>query len=161
MKFNLTEEVIKLIDSYKNIKFEFIKLKRKLYDLNSLNHRIESDFNSYRIKSKRVLQEETLNQVILCIKNFLIIIDCLEMGLQNIKDYLYIQGFKLIIQQFYNTLRAQDISILNPLGEVFNPLYHEAVGFSSNHNVITKVVRKGFLYKKNKNILLRPACVVL
>ncbi|QPJ58583.1 nucleotide exchange factor GrpE [Candidatus Pinguicoccus supinus] len=154
-------KTIELIDLYKNIKLKFISIKKSSSKLDVLYRQAVSDFSAYKIRSERLLNEESQNIMVSCIKDFLMILDCLEMGLKNVKDSLYIQGFKLIIQQFYKILKNKNIIILNPVGELFNPLRHEVIKSTNNTSIISQVVRKGFLFKKNKNILIRPAYVVL
>jgi len=71
-------------------------------------------------------------------------------------------GQEATLQLFAKALKTQDVSILDPLGEPFDPARHEAMmaqaSASAEPNSILKVVQPG--YELNGR-LLRPARVII
>ena len=71
-----------------------------------------------------------------------------------------IKGFALIHRKLLALLEGAGIKVINPLGEVFNPAYHEAIGQDQSSDVesghITAVLQKGYMHGDK---VLRPAMV--
>jgi molecular chaperone GrpE len=70
------------------------------------------------------------------------------------------KGFNLIHRKLTNLLEGSGITVINPVGEAFNPKYHEAIGTDESSDVpgghVTAVLQKGYLYGDK---VLRPALV--
>lgn len=72
------------------------------------------------------------------------------------------EGMELTLKLLLSTLDDFGIKMVDPIGEVFNPIHHEAIGMHSQEgasaNTIIKVVQKGFTIHDR---VLRPARVIV
>lgn len=71
-------------------------------------------------------------------------------------------GLELTQKLFIDTMQKYGIEPINPLGETFNPEWHEAIGMEVSNeakpNSILRVVQKGYLLNQR---LIRPARVIV
>lgn len=127
--------------------------------------RERADFQNYRRRTEK--EKEALRPTISAevMKRFLPVIDDFERGIgmipQEETDKDWVIGIIQIHRKFQNVLEAEEITTISPLGEAFDPNYHEALGMDepteeipSGH--ITAVLQKGYM-KGDK--VLRPAMV--
>ena len=93
--------------------------------------------------------------------------DSLEMGLaaadeQNADVARLKEGSELTLKMLGSALEKFNIKEINPLNEVFNPEYHEAMSIQERadvaNNTVVTVVQKG--YSLNDR-LIRPAMVIV
>lgn len=75
----------------------------------------------------------------------------------------WLEGIKNTHVQFLKVLEKEGVTILNPLGEIFDPMQHEpvetvAVESPKEDNTVTKVHQKGYLLN---GIVIRPARVAV
>ena len=145
----------KELSHYKKIEEEYLdRLKR-----------VHAEYDNYR---KRVLKEQI--DIILrankeLIEKLLPVIDsfehALEMGedLKSVGDDFY-KGVKMIFEKLMDVMQKEGITVINPVGEEFNPHICEAAITESVKDVeegtVLEVLRKG--YKLN-DFLIRPAVV--
>jgi len=145
----------KELSHYKKIEEEYLdRLKR-----------VHAEYDNYR---KRILKEQV--DIILrankeLIEKLLPVIDsfehALEMGedLKSAGDEFY-KGVKMIFEKLMDVMQKEGVSVINPVGEEFNPHICEAVVTESVKDVeegtVLEVLRKG--YKLN-DFLIRPAVV--
>ncbi len=87
---------------------------------------------------------------------FLEIFDHLEEAQKHLKD----KGLELIILQFNNILKTEDVVEIEALGKVFDPIFHECIEMrpGEKDKIVTEIIRKGYLYKDR---VLRPAKVIV
>ncbi len=153
------EEEIELLrnelESYKKIEEEYVdRIKR-----------LQADYDNYR---KRTLKEhlehiKRANKDL--IEKLLPIIDNFEIALESgkklgrDKDDFY-KGIKMIYDNLIELLRKENVKIINPVGEEFDPGLCEAAvtedveDFKEGH--IIEVLRKGYMVG---DFLIRPAVV--
>ena len=78
-------------------------------------------------------------------------------GVKSMKD-----GIELTLKMFVDTLAKHGVEQLNPVGEPFNPDYHQAMSMVPNPdmepNSVMAVMQKGYVLKGR---LVRPAMVVV
>ena len=99
------------------------------------------------------------------------ILDSLEQGIANIKPEeakgderykLLAEGMHLTLRMFTDTLSKFNIAVIDPLGEPFDPHWHEAMVMQPSKDAapgtVLTVVQRG--YRLNDR-LLRPARVVV
>ena len=95
------------------------------------------------------------------------IVDSLERGLElsNADDEAIKpmrEGIELTLKMFVDTLGKHGIEQLNPMGEPFNPEFHQAMSMVPNPdmepNSVMAVMQKGYVLKGR---LVRPAMVVV
>jgi len=101
-------------------------------------------------------------------KALLAVIDSLEHSLNNSTDnddpvvQKIHQGNELTLQMFLSTIRKFGVEQVNPLGERFNPDFHEAISTQKDPkakaHTILQVLQKGYLLNGR---LVRPAMVIV
>ena len=140
---------------YKNIEEEYLdRLKR-----------VHADYDNYR---KRTLKEQvdTISRANKgLIEKLLPVIDSFEQALTensyNVKNTdEFFKGFKLIFKQLMDTLVKAGVTVIDPVGEEFNPHECEAAVTEDVEDIeegkVLDVLRKG--YRLN-DFLIRPAVV--
>lgn len=150
---------------------EYEALRKKLKEkeaeaaehLDHLRH-LQAEFENYK---KRMVKEqtrflETANKD--AISHLLPILDDFERSLaaaEKTKDYHKIsEGVRMIYTHLKKALAKEGLEEINPVGEQFDPLWHEAVmqETSDEHedDTVVEVLQKGYLFKGR---VLRPAKV--
>ena len=79
-------------------------------------------------------------------------------------DEKTMEGLKMIARQFTETLQAEGVTEINPVGEPFDPNFHEAVmqapkGENEIPNTVKQVFLKG--YKLNDKVIRYAQVVVI
>lgn len=144
---------------------ELSKAQALVAEFKDALQRERADFQNYRRRIEK--ERESLRPTITAevITKFLPIIDDLERAMGSIpqedRERDWVVGILQISRKFNNLLEAEGIKIINPIGEPFDPNFHEAIGadeptdaIQSGH--ITAVLQKG--YVKGDRVL-RPAMV--
>ncbi|MCL4416728.1 MAG: nucleotide exchange factor GrpE [Actinobacteria bacterium] len=145
----------KELSHYKKIEEEYLdRLKR-----------VHAEYDNYR---KRILKEQAdtiLRANKELIEKLLPVIDSFEHalevgeGLKSAGSEFY-KGVKMIFDKLMDVMEKEGVSVINPVGEEFNPHVCEAAVTESVKNVeegtVLEVLRKG--YKLN-DFLIRPAVV--
>ena len=127
--------------------------------------RLQADYDNYR---KRTLKEhlehikrankDLIEKLLPVIDNFEI---ALKTGvkLKKEEDDFY-RGIKMIYENLIELLRKENVKVIDPKGEQFNPEVCEAVATESvegfQEGEILEVIRKGYMID---NFLIRPAVV--
>lgn len=108
-------------------------------------------------------------------RNLLNVVDSLEKGIESANmvgdqqeannNNLVIslkEGMDLTLKLLLDILDQFHIKVINPLGEIFNPVQHEALSMQENNDVINNtvlmVIQKGFTMHDR---VLRPARVIV
>lgn len=126
-------------------------------DLENMRRRTERDISSaHKYGSEKLIAE------------LLLVIDSLERGLEltaeasdagvkTVRD-----GMEMTLSMLLKTLEKHGAKQLNPLGEPFNPEWHQAVSMADDPkaepNTVLQVLQRGYLLHDR---LLRPAIVVV
>jgi molecular chaperone GrpE len=93
--------------------------------------------------------------------------DSLELGLaaaadDNAEIKAVVEGMELTLKMLSDVMGKYGVTLVDPLGEVFNPDFHEAMTAqeSTEHapNTVMQVLQKGY---RLQDRLLRPALVVV
>src|SRR5699024_8192718 len=92
--------------------------------------------------------------------------DSLEMGLDATRgadsDAHHVQGMELTLRMLAGVMEKFGVTVVDPVGQPFNPEYHEAMSTQPSAdaapNTVLKVVQKGYMLQDR---LLRPAMVVV
>jgi len=153
------EEEIELLrkelESYKKIEEDYIdRIKR-----------LQADYDNYR---KRTLKEhlehiKRANKDL--IEKLLPIIDNFEMAIEAGKklkkeDDEFLKGVKMIYAKLIELLEKENVKVIDPKGEEFNPEVCEAVATEAVEDVdegnILEVIKKGYMID---DFLIRPAVV--
>lgn len=115
--------------------------------------RAKADF----INTKKRLEEEGEKKfeygVMACVEKLLPALDSIDIALSQSED----KGLAMIQKQL---LDGTGLSVLDPLGEVFDPNLHEPMGAveaeGAEEDTIVTVLQKGY---KFKDVIIRPAKV--
>lgn len=153
------EEEIKLLrkelESYKKVEGDYIdRIKR-----------LQADYDNYR---KRALKEhlehiERANKDL--IEKLLPIIDNFEMAIEAGKklkkeDDEFLKGVEMIYEKLMELLERENVRVIDPVGEEFNPEVCEAAATEAVEGVdegnILEVIKKGYMIN---DYLIRPAVV--
>jgi len=105
------------------------------------------------------------------VKELLAVVDTLERGIQTLDEQpgdmsesvkSVRDGSALTLKMFLDALAKFQVKQLNPVGEPFNPQFHEAISMVPNPDVepnsVIAVVQKGYTLSER---LVRPAMVVV
>jgi len=126
--------------------------------------RARADFANYKKRAEKERDEAYQIAAVDTLRKLLPIIDDLDRAVSNVPgekaDDDVIKGFTLIHRKLVNLLENTGIKVVNPVGETFNPAFHEAIGQDESGDVpsghVTTVLQKGYMYGDK---VLRPALV--
>ncbi|MDA0348007.1 MAG: nucleotide exchange factor GrpE [Verrucomicrobia bacterium] len=155
-------------DDVKELSIEELleKSRQEKEDLYEKVLRAAADFENFRkrtIREKEELRKFALSGLI---EDLLPALDNLELGLMSADNHpeakAISEGFRMVAQQLGSILQSNGLECVDPVGEVFDPNFHESVAFQPSDEVedhkIIQVVRKG--YSLNGRIL-RAANVIV
>lgn len=132
----------------------FNKLKYSLADFDNYRKNIEKQ-NTLRILS---VKAEMLSTIINLREDFVRALDTLK---HHKVDSSILEGLTNILKNIDIYLEKEDVKEIRALNSVFDPNFHEIIGFSyfendMEENIITKEIRKGYLLNER---VLRPSLV--
>ena len=144
---------------------DLVKAQQLVEEFKEALQRERADFQNFRRRTEK--ERETLRPqvTIEVMKRFLPVIDDMERGIDVIpeeeKSKDWVVGIIQIQRKFRSLLDAEGIQEINPLGEPFDPNFHEAIGADEptddyESGTVTAVLQKG--YQKDAQVL-RPAMV--
>jgi len=146
----------KLIKAEETAEKHWNELLRARAELDNIRRRAERDVeNAHKYAVEKFVQE------------LLPVIDSLEMGLlaanaENADIEKLKEGTELTIKLFTDCVQKFGVAVTNPVGEVFNPEFHQAMSMqeSAEHkpDTVLAVMQKGYLLHGR---LARPAMVVV
>jgi molecular chaperone GrpE len=126
--------------------------------------RARAEFTNYKKRADKEREDIFQNAAVDTLNRLLPVIDDFDLAIANVPadkaNDEVIKGFNLIHRKLIGLLDSAGIKLINPVGEMFNPAYHEAIGHDANSTVpsghVSTVLRKGFIYGER---VLRPALV--
>lgn len=132
----------------------FNKLKYSLADFDNYRKNIEKQ-NTLRILS---VKADMLSTIVNLREDFVRALDMLK---HHKVDNSILEGLINILKNIDIYLEKEDVKEIKALNTVFNPNFHEIIGFSyfeddMEENIITKEIRKGYLLNDR---VLRPSLV--
>ena len=127
------------------------KLAGQLAALNDQHLRLAAEYDNYRKRTTR--EKETIYQdaKLDTIAKFLEVYDNLERAVTQAGDEenVHKKGMEMIFHQLEDILGRLGVTVVDPVGEVFDPTRHNAVMHiddeSLGENVVAQVFQKGFL----------------
>ncbi|MBC7869264.1 MAG: nucleotide exchange factor GrpE [Chitinophagaceae bacterium] len=123
-----------------------------------------ADFQNYKRRVEReqkdLHQKTTLDTLVKVLPMF----DDFERALANVPPELegnpWMNGVSLILNKFLKLLDESEVTIIDPVGQQFDPSQHEAVGRDEDSDfpsgTVTATLQKGYLSGER---VLRPALV--
>ena len=132
----------------------FNKLKYSLADFDNYRKNIEKQ-NALRILS---VKADILSTVVNLREDFMRALDTLK---HHKVDISILEGLMNILKNIDLFLEKENVLEIKALNNVFDPNFHEIIGFSyfeddTEENIITKEIRKGYLLNDR---VLRPSLV--
>jgi len=126
--------------------------------------RERADFNNYKKRVEGQMKDLRENAVVDAMLNLLPIIDDFERAMANVppemKDHPWMNGVGGIHRKFQKTLEEKGVTVLDPVGQVFDPNRHEAVTTEASSEVesghVIATLQKGYI---KGDRVLRPAIV--
>jgi molecular chaperone GrpE len=123
--------------------------------------RAQADLENYRKKADQAKQELATFANAMLVSGMLSTLDDLERAFDTLDADLagltWVEGLKLIYRKLLSTLETQGLSVINAVGEPFDPSIHEAVMQSpGEEGQVVGVLQKGYRFKER---VIRPAMV--
>ena len=124
--------------------------------------RSQADVENIRKSSQKEILKARLFSAESITKEFLTPIDNLQRGLDHSKDGIPANLIELVLKEISQALLKNNVEEINPLGEKFDPNFHEALSIQEEKkkepNEILEVVQKGY---KIQDRVIRPALVIV
>jgi len=132
-------------------------------DTEALLKRVQADFLNYRRRTDEEKADLRNYYTSAMITKIIPIIDNFELALKHeCVDKNYATGMEMIYKLFLETLKTEGVEQVNPAGEVFDTLKHEAINTTWNpaekEDIVLEVITKGYGMKGK---MLRRARVVV
>jgi molecular chaperone GrpE len=127
--------------------------------------RERADFSNYKKRAERDLLTMRFNAKVDTLKTLLPVLDDFERATDNLPEGLeehsaWLEGIKAIQRKLLKTLEDEGIQTIDPVGDVFDPNLHEAIGQDSETEMesghVTVTLQKGYVCGDR---VLRPALV--
>ena len=128
--------------------------------------RMQAEMENLRKRLIRDLEKSRKFALERIMKDMLQVLDSLERGLEADSESATVEqwreGQALTFKMLDNVLRDHDMAVIDPAGETFDPVFHQAMTVmptdECEENTVMEVLQKGF---KLHDRLLRPAMVVV
>lgn len=125
--------------------------------------RLQAEVENLRRRGEKQVEDAHKYAVKNFVESLLPVADSLEMGLAAEGDIKQIrQGMDLTLKVLLDAMSKHNVEAVDPLGEPFNPDYHQAVSMQQSvdykDNDVINVMQKG--YTLNGRVI-RPAMVVV
>ncbi len=126
--------------------------------------RERADFNNYKKRVETQMKDLRDSAVVEAMLGLLPIIDDFERAMANvpaeIQDNPWTNGVGGIHRKFLKTLEEKGVTVLDPVGEIFDPNCHEAVVTEASSEIesghVIATLQKGYVRGER---ILRPALV--
>jgi molecular chaperone GrpE len=126
--------------------------------------RERADFANYKRRIERETKDASANAALNLLVNLLPIIDDFELAMSSVPQEFqgnpWLNGVQLVQRKFQKLLDDNNITVIDPIGEVFDPIRHEAIATDENSDKesghVTVTLQKGYV---SGDKVLRPARV--
>lgn len=166
-KEEVKEEEVKERKEAKKGSEEEVKKKRELTDdekiieLTNLVKSVQADFENYKKRTEKDMQECVKQSSKFIINNLLPVVDHFELALTN-KDNTdeFTKGMEMIYKQLIQVLESEGLKKIKCEGEKFDPYQHEALMQENNDDeedgIILEELQKGYMINEE---VIRPSKV--
>ena len=156
---DLKEEVLDTVDEITLLNNQVKEIEDKLIRSQAeiINYRRRKDEEVARML--KYCNEDLILEILPVIDNFE---RAIKLDDDNLEDELskFLSGFKMIYTNLISILEKNEVKAINPVGEEFDPVYHQGVLTESiedkDDNIVLEVLQKGYMYKDK---VIRPAMV--
>ncbi len=161
---NLDDELIKLVpESSTIIQLENLleKEKQKVKDNEEKIRHVLADYQNLTKKTQSDIEKGVNTKIDDIMLDFLNIYDDFIRAKQVFTESkINTEGLNSILKNMDSILAKYSVTVIDALGEIFNPNFHEAISFITDFelsdNTITKELRKGYI---SHNRVIRPTLV--
>jgi molecular chaperone GrpE len=148
--------MIKDIDQLNRLKEEYLKTAQV----------VQAEFENYKKRVQKDKDWSNFQNKQKILQRFLAIYDDIERTNTMFSNHPDVEQLKEAINLIFNNLESAfeslEVKIIDPIGEIFNPQFHEAVYALEKEGVernqIIEVLSKGFIVE---GTIIRPAKVVI
>lgn len=149
-------------DSAANAEVE--QLQKQLDEANNKLLRVQADYDNFRRRTLKEKEELAKYASVKLIENLIPSIDNFDRALSAAAatgDYESLsKGLDMIFRQLMSTMEAEGLTVMQTVGEPFNPEYHQAVMTVETdeyeEGIIVEDLQKGYMLKDK---VIRPAMV--
>ena len=128
--------------------------------------RMQAEMDNLRKRLMRDLERSRKLALETIMKDLLQVWDSLERGLEasgeSVTVESLVEGQELTLKMLEKVMQYHNLEIIDPLGQAFNPEFHEAVTVMPSadveENTVIEVLQKGFRLHER---LIRPAMVIV
>ena len=129
--------------------------------------RLAAEFDNYRKRMIRERQEAGAKGQADLVQGLIEVLDDImrfaHLDPSTVDSGTVVQGVAMVERKVMKTLAGHGLEIVDPIGRLFDPAFHEAVGTEpaesiDEDHVVARVYQPGFLFRGQ---LLRPARVVV
>jgi len=128
--------------------------------------RMQAEMDNLRKRLMRDLERSRKLALETIMKDLLQVWDSLERGLgvpgETLTVESLVEGHELTMKIFQKVMQDHHLEVIDPLGQPFNPEFHEAVtvlpSAEVEENTVIEVLQKGFRLHER---LIRPAMVIV
>ena len=142
-------------------------LKKQIHDLSKENEKLKDNFLRSKAETANIhtrSQQEILKAkqfgIQNLVKELLPVVDSLEKAIESCTQDK--EGLELTYDLLIEVLNKEGVEIVNPLGQHFDPKFHEAISIENNKDqekdTVIKVMQTGY---KIKDRSIRTALVVV
>ncbi len=126
--------------------------------------RSRAEFSNYKKRAERELSDSTQAAAADVLTKFLPVIDDFERALENVPQDLnenaWVGGVTLIMRKIDKVLVDLGIEAVDPTGQPFDPIQHQAIGTDTEsdaeNGTVTQTMQKGYVIGER---VVRPALV--
>lgn len=151
------------VSEYNDAASQYAELEEELQEAKDKYLRLFAEYDNYRKRTAKEKTETYQNASVKCVEQLLPVIDSFERSLEaECADENFKNGMAMIFGQLKAFLENMNVTVLEALGEEFDPNFHNAIQqvesteYESNH--VCAVYQKGYILGDK---LIRPAMVAV
>ena len=125
--------------------------------------RVRADFDNYRKRLLREMEQLRQNASLRLIQNLLPALDNLERALAHAKaDDGFVEGVTMVYKQFQEILGAEGLEPIPAVGEQFDPNIHDALAAMPSETIASgRVLEEYERGYRLRHVVVRPARVIV
>lgn len=151
------------VSEYNDTASQYAELEEELQEAKEKHLRLFAEYDNYRKRTAKEKTETYQNASVKCIEQLLPVIDSFERSIEaECSDENFKNGMVMIFGQMKAFLEKMNVTVIEALGEEFDPNFHNAIQqvesseYDSNH--VCAVYQKGYMLGDK---LIRPAMVAV
>ena len=129
------------------------KKDQKIEELNDRLMRLMAEYDNYRKRTEKEKSAMYETGVKSFVEKILPVLDNFERGFSCVEDQedAFTQGMKKIYEQFIGTMNEAGVTVIEAVGQEFDPNLHNAVMHIDDEelgtNVVVEEFQKGYMYR--------------